>query len=549
MRALPFRLDAWKVIGIALAAFMGLFIVYPLLSLFVSSFIGTDGQFTLEYFARFFGKKYYLSTLGNSMMVSLTVTAFTVVLGTAMAVALARFRVPGKKLLEILIILTMISPPFIGAYSWILLLGRNGFITNLFRSIGIETPSIYGFAGIVIVFVLKLFPFIYLYVSGAIKSIDSSLEEASASLGAGRMRKLFTVTIPLVIPTLLAGALMVFMNSLADFGTPMLIGEGFRVLPVTIYTEFVGETGGNAAFAGAISIIVVFIATAVFALQKYVVGKRKYTMSALRPPAPEKLKGAAKVLVPLFCFTVCFLGILPQITVVTTSFLKTQGPMFLAEFSLGSYERVFSNLLRPLINTFSLGIVALIVILVVGTLQSYLVIRRPSPLTKILDNLVMFPYIIPGSVLGITILLAFNRQPMILSGTALILIVAYVVRRMPYTIRSGSAILHQIDPSIEEASISLGCPPIKTFAKVVVPMMLPGIISGGILSWITTINELSASVILYTGMTVTLSVATYTEVIRASYGTAAAVSAILTLTTIASLIIFYRISGTKEVNI
>ena len=158
----------------------------------------------------------------------------------------------------------------------------------------------------------------------------------------------------------------------------------------------------------------------------------------------------------------------------------------------------------------------------------------------------MFPYIIPGSVLGITLLLAFNKPPMVLSGTAAIIVLAFVVRRLPYTLRSSAAILYQISPSVEEASISLGCSPMKTFFKVTAVMMLPGVMAGAILSWITVINELSASVILYTGGTRTMSVSIYTEVIRASYGTAAALSSVLTLTTVISLMVFFKLTGSKE---
>ena len=161
----------------------------------------------------------------------------------------------------------------------------------------------------------------------------------------------------------------------------------------------------------------------------------------------------------------------------------------------------------------------------------------------------MFPYIIPGSVLSITLLLAFNKKPMLLSGTAFIIILAFVVRRLPYTLRSSTAILYQISPSMEEAAISLGDSPLKSFFKVTAIMMMPGVMSGAILSWITIINELSASVILYTGGTRTMSVSIYTEVIRASYGTAAALSSILTLTTVVSLLIFFKISGKKEVSL
>ena len=200
-------------------------------------------------------------------------------------------------------------------------------------------------------------------------------------------------------------------------------------------------------------------------------------------------------------------------------------------------------------NTYKFGIIAIVIIVLLSMFISYLTTRRKSTLTNIIDTLTMFPYIIPGSVLGITLLISFNDKPLILSGTSLIIIVAFVVRRMPYTLRSSAAILYQISPSMEEAAVSLGDSPVKSFFKVTAIMMLPGVLSGAILSWITIINELSASVILYTGDTRTMSVSIYTEVIRASYGTAAALASILTLTTVVSLLLFFKVSGKKEISL
>jgi iron(III) transport system permease protein len=246
---------------------------------------------------------------------------------------------------------------------------------------------------------------------------------------------------------------------------------------------------------------------------------------------------------------VVFLSIIPQLTVIYTSFKATKGAMFTDGFSLESYKTIFGNLGKPILNTYKFGIIAIIVIILLAMFIAYITTRRRSWLTNIIDSLTMFPYIIPGSVLGITLLLAFNNKPMLLSGTAFIIVIAFVVRRLPYTLRSSAAILYQISPSMEEAAISLGDSPLKTFFKVTAIMMLPGVVSGAILSWITIINELSASVILYTGDTRTMSVAIYTEVIRASYGTAAALASILTLTTVISLLLFFKLSGKKEISL
>ena len=346
-----------------------------------------------------------------------------------------------------------------------------------------------------------------------------------------------------------AGGLLVFMNAMADFGTPMLIGEGFNVMPVLIYSEFVGEMGGNANFAAAMATIMVLITVVLFLWQKYIVNKKSFVMSSLRPIQPVEIKGIKGILVHAFIYVVVFLSIIPQITVIYTSFLKTRGSMFVREFSLESYERIFSRMGSAIVNTYIYGGIAIVIIIIMGMFIAYISTRKRNFITGIIDTMTMFPYIIPGSVIGITLLLAFNSKPILLSGTAAIIIISFVIRRLPYTLRSSAAILYQISPNLEEASISLGCSPVKTFFKITAIMMLPGVLSGAILSWITVINELSSSVILYTGTTRTMSVSIYTEVIRASYGTAAALSTILTVTTVISLMIFFKATGGRNVNI
>jgi len=543
--------DFWFWVTVAIAVLFVIFLVYPLFALFGSSFLDSEsGRLTLANYATFFRKKYYYRALFNSMSVTLCVTVLAVLIGAPMAYLTSAFHIRGKKLLDTLIIISMLSPPFIGAYSWILLGGRSGLVTTFFADyLGIRTPTIYGFTGILLVLTLKLYPFVYLYVSGALKSIDISLSEAAESLGCDPIKKVFTIVLPLITPTMLAGALLVFMNALADFGTPMLIGEGFVVMPVLIYSEFVSEMGGHANFAAALATIMVVLTCLIFLGQKYVVNKKSFTMSALRPMKPSTLPAVPSGFAHAFIYGLVFLSIVPQITVIYTSFMKTNGPMFASGFSLDSYRIIFDKLGSAITNTYVFGLIAIAIIVLLGMSIAYLATRRRNLITSMIDTFTMFPYIIPGSVLGITLLLAFNKPPLVLSGTAAIIILAFVVRRLPYTLRSSAAILYQISPSIEEASISLGCSPMKTFFKVTAVMMLPGVLAGAILSWITVINELSASVILYTGGTRTMSVAIYTEVIRASYGTAAALSSVLTVTTIISLLIFFKLSGNKELSL
>ncbi len=546
-----FKLDFWNIMIILCLAIFVLFLVYPLSSLIINSFKspGSD-SFTWANYQTFFEKKYYYESLFNSFSITILVTIFAVLLGVPLAYLMTTMKIKGKGILEVLIIISVLSPPFIGAYSWILLLGRSGVVSTFFKEhFNIQTPSIYGFAGILIVFTFKLFPFIYLYVSGALKKMDSSLIEATESLGTTGMKKVYTLILPLILPTILAGSLLVFMNALADFGTPMLIGEGFSTMPVLIYSEFISEVGGNASFAAALSTIMIIITAIIFIGQKYIVNKKSFEMSSLRPIKPVKVKGFRNVVAHLFIYVTIAIAIIPQITVIYTSFLKTQGSIFVPGFSLDSYITVMDRMGDSIMNTFVYGLIAIIIIIILGMLIAYVSVRRKNFFTSLLDTIAMFPYIIPGSVLGITLLVAFNDEPLLLSGGAAIMIISYVIRRLPYTMRSSAAIIYQLSPSLEEASISLGYSQLRTFLNVTAKLMMPGVLAGALLSWITVINELSSSIILFTGSTRTMSVAIYSEVIRASYGTAAALSTILTVTTIITLIIFFTFNKTKEISI
>lgn len=548
------RLDFWNIVTISIIVLFAVFLIYPLLNLFLSGFQETariEGQdisvWSLANYLKFFERKYYTEALLNSFKLTISVTAVAILLGVPLAYFMSFYVIKGRGILEILFIISMMSPNFIGAYSWILLLGRSGSVTTFLNSLGIKVPSIYGFGGMLLVFSLKLYPFIYMYVSGALKKIDVALSEAAESLGCGGIKKVFTIIIPLVTPTLVAAALLVFMNCMADFGTPALIGEGYRVMPTLVYSEFVGESGGSANFAACMATIMVFVTAIVFLVQKWYVNTKSFSMSSLRPIQPKKANGVHGVLIHLYIYALAGFSVIPQCMVVYTSFKATHMQVFVDGYSLESYRKIFSTALQSIRNTYLYCLAAILVIVVLGMLIAYLAVRRKSWLTNLIDTIAMFPYIVPGSVLGITLMIAFNRRPVMLAGTAVIMIISLVIRRMAYTLRSSSAILYQISPSMEEAAISLGDSPAGSFVKITAKMMMPGVLSGAILSWITLINELSSSVMLYTARTRTMSVAIYNEVIRASYGTAAALATILTATTVISLLIFFKVSGSKDV--
>lgn len=475
-------------------------------------------------------------------------TVLALIIGVPLAYFYQMYEVKGKTVLQVIIILCSMSAPFIGAYSWIMLLGRSGIITKfIYNMTGITIPNIYGFNGILLVLALQLFPLVFLYVSGALKNIDNSLLEASENMGCSGFKRFFKLVIPLCMPTIIAAALLVFMRAFADFGTPLLIGEGYQTFPVVIYDSYFAETGSNHNFGAAVSIIAIVITAAIFLIQRYVNNRFKFTMNAMHSIERKPVKGIKAVLINVYSWGVVALSFMPQIYVIYTSFLKTSGKLFKKGFSLESYTYAFSHLKRAIPNTYILGLIALAIVIVLAILIAYLVVRRNNTINRVIDTISMVPYIIPGSVVGISLVMAFSKKPLVLTGTAAIMVVALVIRRIPYTIRSSVATLQQIPMSIEEAAISLGSSKLKAFFRITVPMMANGILSGAIMSWVTIITELSTAVILYNTKTITLTLAVYTYVSRGNYGYAAAYATILTVSTILSLLLYMKVSKSKEI--
>ena len=546
------RLDPWMAVTLAILGCYLLFLIYPMFNLLRQSvFNGETGAFTLEYFQKFFGKSYYFSTLWNSFKVSVVATVITLVIGVPLAYVYNMYYIKGRGFLQIIIILCSMSAPFIGAYSWILLLGNSGLIRKTIKSLlGVTLPSIYGFNGILLVLSLQLFPLVFLYVSGAMKNIDNSLLEASENMGCKGVRRFFKVILPLCMPTILAATLLVFMRAFADFGTPLLIGQGYRTFPVEIYNAFFSETaGGDYGFACATSVIAILITTVVFLVQKHTSNRFSFTMSALHPIERKKAKGPFNVLIHVFAYGVVGVAFMPQLYILYESFRKTSGKAFVPGYSLESYRSAFQVAGSAIKNTFVIGLSALAVIILLAVLVAYLVVRRRNTANNVIDIMSMLPYIIPGSVVGIALIMAFNQKPLILTGTMIIMVIALVIRRLPYTIRSSVATLQQIPITVEEAAISLGASKVKTFFLVTVPMMANGIISGAILSWVTIITELSTAICLYTVRTQTLTLAIYVYVSRGNDGIAAALATILSLTTVVSLCIFMKVSKSKDVTL
>lgn len=542
------KMDVWQVISFVILALYALFLIWPMVSLLRSSVINDDGQFTWEFFQRFFDRKTYYGTLANSFKVAAAVTAASLIVGILFSYFYSLFDLKGKAFLQTMAILACMSPPVIGAYSWIQMFGRGGIFTKMIRTaFGFRLPDIYGFGGIVIVITCQLFPLVFLYINGALKNIDNSLIEASSGLGCNSFKRFFKVILPLCMPTILAAGLLVFMRAFADFSTPLLIGKGYQTFPVLIYNSFVGETSRSQNFASAVSVVGIIVTGLIFLVQKLANSKFNFTMNALHSIEVRKAKPLSSIVMHVFCYFIVLVAMLPQFFVAWQSFRECKGGVFQDGYSFQSYIDAFDKVIkRSLPNTFSIGIIALVLVVFMAILIAYLVVRRRNTLNNVIDTLSMLPYIIPGAVVGIALVVSFNREPIVLTGTATIMIVALIIRRLPYTIRSSVAILQQIPMSIEEAAISLGCSKLKAFFTITVPMMTGGIMSGAIISWITIITELSTAIVLYSVKTETMTLTVYTSVVQGNDGIASAVATMLLAVTTISLLLFMKFSKNKD---
>jgi iron(III) transport system permease protein len=417
------------------------------------------------------------------------------------------------------------------------MMGNNGFLRNFFISIGIKLPPIYGPLGIILADSLQYYPFISLMLAGSLMTIDRSLEEASENLGARSVKTFFSVTLPLVLPSLTGGALIVFMMSLSNFGTPAIIGGNYRVLATVAYERFTSEISESPGMASTVSIVLMLCAAVVIALQTWVSSRRKYASMLVNRPVVKKLKGARSFFAHFVCYFIVALSMLPLGVIVFYSFKNTSGPVFAKGFGFDSYRQIFYDVAKTVVNSFVYSLIAVVLIAAIGTLIGFVIARKRNLAVKVLDPLLMIPYIVPGTVLGIGFIVAFNKGPIILTGTATIIILTYFIRRLPYSVRSAASILKQIDPALEEAGINLGSSPGRTFRTITLPLMKTGIISGAIMSWVTSMNELSASLLLYVGKTMTMPIKIYLSVADGYFGTASAMSTILLVVTGVSMYI------------
>lgn len=541
------RLDFWTVITALVIVVLAILLVVPISRVLLLSFVDADtGAWTLGNYVEVFTRNYYVNGFKNTLFVGVLGTLGACMLGIPLAFCTARFHLWGRAWISTLAILVLVAPPFIGAYAWIMMLGSNGFITNFFERFGIEIPTIYGAHGIILVFTLKFFPFVFLMTQTALNAVNKSFEDAAENLGCTPWQRFVKITLPLVFPAISTGAIICFVLSIADFGTPAILGRGFRTLSTIAFAAYRSELGGLPTMAVTVSMIMIGISMLALLAQRRILARRRYASSLTNLPVKKKLSGWRNAVVHAFCHGVVLIAMFPTLVVVYTSFLKTNGPVFVGGFGLESYDRIWRVAPEAIGNSFMFAIAAVVLITIFSALISYVIVRRETKASGAIDFLMMVPYLIPGVVMAIGFVTTFRTGLFSGVGAAWLLILLYFIRRLPYGVRSTTSSLRQVKPSMEEAAINLGAPPLTAFLKVTVPLILPGLIVGSLMSFITAINELSGTLILYDSGTLTMPVAIYLAVLDGEFGLAAAFSTVLLLCTGVCVYAVFRFNENRE---
>lgn len=517
----------WGVLSAACLAVLALFVVLPIGVLTLNSLKGPGGAFSLGGFAKVLATPEYLQAIGNTVLLSSAVTACAVALGAPLAYLVARFDFPGKRWLAVLPLATIVIPEVIVGQSWLMVLGNNGLVSNALRELGVPVPSFYGWTGLVFSMTLVYYTYIYLGVLAALRGFDGQLEEASLSLGATPAATRWKVLLPTVAPAILVNALVVFTLAVGNFALSSMLGGGVPLLSVLTYSLFVSEVGGDPVLQSSLSVISIALVAGVLAVQKWGVERRLVHMTPGRAPAAQPVHSWRAALFAALAGGVVALSLMPLAAVLVGAFTEARGPvMHWGNFSLRSMERALSLAPEPILNSLLFATLATLAGTTLAVAVSYLVVKRKSRLSGALDVATVVPLTISGTVLGIALVQSFNTGPLVLTGTAVIMVLVYVVRRLPFGVRNASSMLYNIPSSIEEASISLGVTPLATFGKVVLPVMKGSILSAAILMWATSISELSASIVVYSGGLETMPIAIFRQVdtgrlgLASAYGTA-----------------------------
>ncbi|MGE5105406.1 MAG: ABC transporter permease [Betaproteobacteria bacterium] len=504
-------------LGLGVGALL-LFIGYPLCWLLFGA-LGLPAQFSLTFLARAFTQPGNVAALANTAMLALGVGVLSVVLGVPVAWATARTDLPMRKVFHGLVGLAYILPPYLTSIAYIILLGPNaGYFNRLIAWAGVHgSPlDIFSAAGVTFVIAMHVYAIPYFLAYGALQSVDPSLEESARMLGARRWTMLFRITLPLIAPAISGGALLAAINSIALFGPQAFLGLPAQIvyLPTRIYGAL-GAYPPRFADASALSIVLVLVTVIGLFVQRRYLGRRSFVTVAGRGVRPA-LHALGALRWPLALVVLVVVGlssIAPLAVLVAAAFSKvwtdalTLNNLTLANFSAALVDNQIAA--RGIVNSFKLAIAAATLAVLIGVAIAYLDVRTRLRGGRLLDYLAILPLGLPGTVLAVALLQAFIRFPVAIYGTVWILLIAYVVRSMPIAVRGANGALRQVDASLEEAARIAGASWLTTIRRILLPIMRSNLMLAWLLVFIPALGELSATILLYTNGTETISVAIF----------------------------------------
>jgi len=517
---------------------LALFVAYPLLSVLVKSLQTDEGTFTFGNYTRFLSFKYLRSSLWNSLTTGFATAAASVAVGYAAAFTITRTSIRWKKALHLLFILPIISPPFTSALSILMLFGANGLITR--GLLGIRNYNIYGFKGVLISQIFTFAPVAYLTLKGVLESLNPTLEDAAMNVGAGRMQTFLRVTLPLSLPGIASAFLVVLIESLADFGNPLVLaGSRFPMLSTQAYLEITGSF--NLPLGAALAVVLLIPSITSFAIQRYYLQKRQYTTVTGKPTASSSKLVSRGARRGLIAFSALFSGfvLLFYGTIFLGAFTRVWGYDFSPTFDHFAYA--FGVGLGTIRDTLIVALCSTPLSGFLGMLIAFLVVRTSFPGKGLMEFTSILNFAVPGTVIGIGYILAFNRPPVVLMGTLAILVLNFVFRYIPVGIQSGIAVLRQIDPSIEEAAQNLGADRMTTFRKVTLPIIAPAFFSGLVFAFVRAMTAISAAIFLVSANWNLLTVQILNQVGSGRLGVAAAFSVILVVIVVAAMAVIARL--------
>jgi len=518
-------------------------------TVFLSSFTDIEsGRFTLQNFKTIFTQLYpYKIALNNSLFVGIMGAILPFIIALPLAYLFSRYEFRSKELLITTISISMVMPAFIGAYFWVVLLGRYGIITGPLNELLGTTFSIYGRNAILWAFMWGRYPLVFLFLYPAFSTINPEMEEAAQTFGAEPKKVFFSISLPMIIPAIVNAVYMAFLMCITDMGTPLMIGGGYIVLPTLMYSEFMTEVGsGRIPMAGAIGIFLLLINVVVLFLGRYYITRRRYETVSVKRVEPKRLSGRRELALICGVWVVVGIGLLPWLFAIPASFIEwgEGGRAYWGSPTFDNYKMAFTNplLKRGISVTLFLTGVSLLMMIIAGLLIAYILVKKRYPVVnRVLDILVSLPLVVPGTVLALGYVAFFNHPPVVLTGTWVILALCFFIRRLPHVTRSIESSLYLISDAYEESSLNLGASPIETFRRITVRMMMPGVISGATLAFLFTVGTFSSTIILYTASWTTLPILIY-QYSQKQAGIAASLSVLMLLIEFVPLLIINRLT-------